>query len=74
MPISMKEHVTYLASASFVRDEIEDNAKSREFQVEAGLAMMDVKKEDLEQGQYNSFNKPRVHLARRGVMPYRSHI
>lgn len=70
MPMSMQEYVTYLAAASFVRDEIEDTAKSKEFQVEAGLAMMDLKKEDLEQGQYNSFDKKRVIKARVGIKPY----
>ena len=74
MPVSMQEYVTYLAAASFVRDEIEDGAKSKEFQLEAGLSMMDLKKEDLEQGQYNSFCKSRVVAARRGVRPYHLNI
>lgn len=74
MPVSMQEYVTYLAAASFVRDEIEDSAKSKEFQLEAGISMMDLKKEDLEQGQYNSFNKSRVTSARRGIRPYHLNI
>ena len=74
MPVSMQEYVTYLAAASFVRDEIEDTAKSKEFQMEAGVSMMDLKKEDLEQGQYNSFNKSRVIKARMGVRPYSLNI
>lgn len=70
MPTSMQEHVTYLAAASFVRDEIEDSAKQREFKEEAGIAALDVKKEDLEQGNYNAFDKSRVIRARVGVSPY----
>lgn len=70
MPVSMQEHVTYLAAASFVRDEIEDNNKAKTFQIDAGVSMLDVKKEDLEQGQYNSFTKSRVVKARAGVVPY----
>jgi len=73
MPHSMQEHVAYLAAASFVRDEIEDSAKEQSFQKEAGIAALDVKKEDLEQGQYNSFNKGRVIKARVGVRPYALH-
>jgi hypothetical protein len=74
MPTSMQEYVAYAAAASFIRDEIEDSKKSQEFQVEAGLSMLDLKKEDLEQGQYNSFNKSRVVAARRGVRPYHLNI
>ncbi len=74
MPTSMQEYVAYVAAASFIRDEIEDSQKSQEFQVEAGLSMLDLKKEDLEQGQYNSFNKSRVVAARRGVRPYHLNI
>tara|TARA_B110000211_G_C13684454_1_gene380258 strand:+ start:14 stop:589 length:576 start_codon:yes stop_codon:yes gene_type:complete len=74
MPTSMQEYVAYAAAASFIRDEIEDSQKSQEFQVEAGLSMLDLKKEDLEQGQYNSFNKSRVVAARRGVRPYHLNI
>ena len=74
MPTSMQEYVAYVAAASFIRDDIEDSQKSQEFQVEAGLSMLDLKKEDLEQGQYNSFNKSRVVAARRGVRPYHLNI
>ena len=70
MPASMQEVVTYQAAASFVRDEIEDPIKVKEFKEEAGLAALDLKKEDLEQGQYNSFNKTRVMQARIGTSPY----
>ena len=70
MPDSMREVVAYQAAASFIRDEIEDTAKSEQMQNEAGMAMIDLKKEDLEQGQYNSFDKMRVIKARVGVRPY----
>ena len=71
MPDSMSEVVTYQAAQSFVRDEIEDPTKSKSFQQEAAMAMVDLKKEDLEQGQYNSFDKKRVIRARVGVRPYK---
>ncbi len=70
MPDSMREVVAYQAAASFIRDEIEDTAKSEQMQNEAGMAMIDLKKEDLEQGQYNSFDKMRVIKARVGVRTY----
>jgi len=70
MPESMREVVAYMAASSFVRDEIEDVDKSSQLQTEAGMAMVDLKKEDLEHGQYNSFHKSRVYRARVGVRPY----
>lgn len=73
MPQSMQEHCAYLAAAHFVRDELEDNAKTQSFREEAGISMMDVKKDDLEQGQYNIFRKMRVVRARVGVRPYALH-
>ena len=73
MPESLREYVTYLAAAHFVRDELEDNNKVQSFREEAGVAMIDVKKDDLEQGQYNIFDKARVIRARIGVRPYALH-
>lgn len=70
MPESLKEYVAYVSAAHFVRDELEDEAKVASYREEAAVAMMDVKKEDLEQGQYNTFNKSRVRKARVGVRPY----
>lgn len=70
MPVSVQEHIAYLSAASFVRDEIEDKAKEDSFKADAGIAGLDVKKEDLEHGQYSSFHKPRVKRARFGIRPY----
>lgn len=70
IPESMQEHIQYLAAAEFVRDEIEDNAKAQSLREDAGIAMINVKKEDLETSQFNSFNKSRVLRARGGVNPY----
>lgn len=70
MPYSMQYYCAYLAGAQFIRDELEDSSKSRELQQEAANAMMDVKKEDLESGQYNIFNRSRIVKARSGVRPY----
>lgn len=73
MPQSLQEYCAYLGAAHFVRDELEDNAKVESFRTEAGNSMLDVKKDDLEQGQYNIFKKKRVQRARIGVRPYALH-
>lgn len=73
MPNSLQLYVTYFAAAQFVRDEIEDSSKVKDFQNEAVNARLDVKKDDLEQGQYNCFDKKRVIRARIGVRPYALH-
>lgn len=70
LPTSMQLYATYFAAAQFVRDELEDMTKVKDFKVEAANARLDVKKDDLEQGQYNIFNKRRVVRARIGVRPY----
>lgn len=70
LPESMQEHIQYLAAKEFVRDEIEDPQKEASYEKDAAIAMMEVKSEDLEQSQFNSFNKSRVARARLGVQPY----
>lgn len=70
MPESMQRHAAYAAAKAFVMDEIEDQSKAREFAQDAGIALVDLKRDDLEQGGYNVFNKTRVMKARRGVRPY----
>tara|TARA_R110000851_G_scaffold5402_4_gene22416 strand:+ start:6958 stop:7572 length:615 start_codon:yes stop_codon:yes gene_type:complete len=73
MPPSLQENVAYVSAAHFVRDELEDTAKVQSFREEAAVAMRDVLKDDLEQGQYNVFDKGRVIRARIGVRPYALH-
>ena len=70
MPEAMQSYCAYMAGAQFVRDELEDPSKQQELKEEAGLAMLDVKKQDLEEGRYNTFNKARVVKARAGTRPY----
>lgn len=70
LPESMKTFIAYRAAADFVRDEIEDRNKEMSFKEDAGIAMIDVKKEDLESGQYNKLNTSRIVQARSGVRPY----
>lgn len=70
MPDCMQSYCGYMAGSQFIRDELEDNSKSRELKEDAGLAMLDVKKQDLEEGQYNVFGNARVARARAGVRPY----
>lgn len=71
LPNSAQQHIAYAAAESFVSDELEDPNKEAKFERKAGMAANDLKKEDLEQGQYNSFNKARVQQARVGQRPYR---
>jgi hypothetical protein len=73
MPVSLQLYVAYFAAAQFVRDELEDTAKVKDFQNEAVNARLDMKKDDLEQGQYNIFDKKRVVRARVGIRPYALH-
>ena len=70
MPQSLQTYAAYIAADAFIMDETEDQGKAQGFLQKAGLAMVEVKREDLEQGNYNVFNKTRVHMARRGVRPY----
>lgn len=70
LPESMKTYIVYRAAADFVRDEIEDRNKEHSFKEDAGVAMIDVKKEDLESGQYNKLHTSRALAARKGVRPY----
>lgn len=74
LPASMQLYATYYAAAQFVRDTLGDAGKVSEFLTESVNARLDVKKDDLEQGQYNSFDAGRVLRARQGVRPYRSNF
>lgn len=70
MPDAMKDYCAYFAGAEFIRDELEDLQKKKDLQQSAGIAMLDVKKQDLEEGRYNVFDSARVARARAGVRPY----
>ena len=70
MPDVMQEVCAYRAGAEFVRDELEDPSKEASLMESAGAPYLDLKKQDLEEGQYNIFNKPRVAYARSGIRPY----
>lgn len=70
MPSCVQEYCAYLAGAQFVRDELEDNQKQRSLEESAGIAMIDIKKQDLEEGRYNVFDNSRIARARLGVRPY----
>ncbi len=71
LPQSMQDYITYFAASQFVQDELEDPNKVKYFQELAGMAMLDVKKQDLEEGQYNMFDRPQFRKNRAGVRPYR---
>ena len=70
MPESMQEYCAYFANSQFIRDELEDPQKEKDLEKSAQQCLVDVKKQDLEEGQYNVFNKARVVRARAGVRPY----
>jgi len=70
MPECVQEHAAYKAAAEFVRDELEDPQKESSLKESAGIAALNMKKQDLEEGQYNMFSQPRVVQARAGVQPY----
>lgn len=70
MPECMQEYCAYFAAEQFVRDELEDPQKQADLKSSAGIAALDVKKQDLEEGRYNMFNNARVLQARAGVQPY----
>ena len=70
MPATMQEYCAYFAAVEYVRDELEDASKIRDLKESAGIALIDLKQDDLEQGQYNVFNTSRIRQARAGVQPY----
>lgn len=70
MPEIMTEYCAYYAAAEFVRDELEDQSKEASFRESASASYLDLKKQDLEEGQYNVFKNPRVARARGGIRPY----
>ena len=70
MPPVMQEYCAYYAAAEFVRDELEDPQKESSMRESASASLLDLKKQDLEEGQYNIFAKPRVLRARSGIRPY----
>jgi hypothetical protein len=70
MPPLMQDYCAYFAGAEFVRDEIEDANKEASLQRSAASSLLDLKKQELEEGQYNIFSKSRVVQARAGTRPY----
>lgn len=70
MPAILQEATAYTAAAEFVRDELEDPQKEQSLKEDASRSYLDLKKQDLEEGQYNIFSTPRILRARGGVAPY----
>jgi hypothetical protein len=70
MPEVMKEYCAYYSGAEFVRDELEDPQKESSLKESAASSLLDLKKQELEEGQYNIFKKNRVAQARGGIQPY----
>ncbi len=70
VPESLQEYVAYKATAQFVRDDLGDQVVEQSFKEDAAISYLDLRKEDLEQGQYNVFSIARVQRARYGVRPY----
>jgi hypothetical protein len=70
MPPILQEYVAYSAASEFVRDELEDANKEESLKASAGASYLDLKKQDLEAGQYNVFHNSRIARARAGIRPY----
>ena len=70
MPNTMKDFCAYSAGAEFIRDELEDPSKKADLMKDAAIALQEVKREDLQTGQYNVFQNQHVQRARSGVQPY----
>ncbi len=70
MPDIMQEYAAYYASAEFIRDELEDPQKELSLQKSAASSLLDLKKQELEEGQYNIFSNSRIARSRGGVSPY----
>jgi len=70
MPESMQEYCAYYAATEYIRDELEDPTKEQSLKESAGMARLDLQKEDLAMGQYNVFNTQRIASARGGIRPY----
>jgi hypothetical protein len=70
MPQVMQEYCAYAAASEFVRDELEDPNKEASLRESAAVSFLDLKKQELEEGQYNIFSKGRVQQARNGIRPY----
>lgn len=70
MPSIMQEYCAYYAASEFVRDELEDPQKESSLKESASASYLDLKKQELEEGQYNIFQSTRIARARGGVFPY----
>ena len=70
MPEACADHIAYYSAAEFIRDEIEDLTKKKDFLADAALALTDLKKQDIESQRLNIFSRSRVAAARSGVQPY----
>jgi len=56
LPEVVQEHIAYLAAADFVRDEIEDIDKIEQLKVDATLALIEVRRQDLRVRQLNMWD------------------
>lgn len=70
LPETMKTYCAYFAAAEFVRDELEDTTKQDDLNKSAQRALIEVNAQELDEGNYNMFDKSRVRRARYGVRPY----
>ena len=70
MPDTMQSYCAYYAASQFVRDELEDANKQADLDKSAAMALIDLRAQDLDEGQYNIFDKSRVRKARYGTQPY----
>jgi len=70
MPEVMQEYCAYYAASEFIRDELEDPQKQLDLAKSAAGSLMELKKQELEETEYNIFDKRRVAQALNGIRPY----
>ena len=70
MPYVMQEYAAYVAAGEFVRDELEDYSKLDSIMQSAAQSFLDLKKQELDEAQYNIFQTSRIRQARAPIQPY----
>lgn len=70
MPPVMQEYTAYLSASEFIRDELEDPNREQSLKESAAVSLIDLKNQELQEAQYNIFNKPRTQQSRIGQRPY----
>ncbi|CAM0009701.1 tail protein [Vibrio phage K436] len=70
LPDSAQYYIVYRAGSEFVRDKLEDTAKSAALRLEADGQMEDLQAEEIRTEKVNMFNNPSAAKLRRGRRPF----